>query len=247
MEAPPVLTPERIDFMLSMMAEVCLESVVDAGQRQKTADDFESFERCGRSLQRACRNLRQTIALKQRFDREEARKAEDTRRVAQDIRKDAERARSDAVTAKRAQVRRHFDRVLWNEYEPEDVEDLLDDLELRLRNMIHEDDFLETPVETLVQRLSDEIGVNDTADEPTAPEPSPPCGERVGSGGVGSELQGSHPHPRPLPARGRGEADGPPDASVPPPDPPPDPPLEPYVPPWERLGPGQRLPGGSGW
>ena len=76
MEAPPVLTPERIDAMLSIMAEVCLESVVGAGQRQKAAADFEDFERCGRSLQRACRNLRQTIAMKQRHDREQERRAE---------------------------------------------------------------------------------------------------------------------------------------------------------------------------
>ncbi|HEY0647334.1 hypothetical protein, partial [Phenylobacterium sp.] len=70
MTAPPVLTAERIDAMLSVMAEVCLESVVEAGQRQKAAEDFEAFERSGRTLQRACRNLRQTIAMKQRFDRE---------------------------------------------------------------------------------------------------------------------------------------------------------------------------------
>src|SRR5262249_27436933 len=37
-------------------------------------------------------------------------------------------------------------------------------------------------------------------------KPSPPCGERVGSGGVNSEPRGSHPHPNPspfLPLRGR--------------------------------------------
>ena len=113
MDAPPVLTPERIDAMLSIMAEVCLDSVVEAGQRQKTADDLEAFDRGGRTLQRACRNLRQTIAMKQRHDREQERKAEDVRRVAQDVRKDAERVREEAITLRRAQVRRHFDRVLW--------------------------------------------------------------------------------------------------------------------------------------
>jgi hypothetical protein len=43
-QAVSVLIAERIDAVLSVMAEVCLESVVEAGQRQKAAEDFEAFE-----------------------------------------------------------------------------------------------------------------------------------------------------------------------------------------------------------
>lgn len=45
------------------------------------------------------------------------------------------------------------------------------------------------------------------------------------------------------------EAPAPPELEPPPPEPPPPepPPEEPYIPPWERLRPGQRFPGGSGW
>jgi hypothetical protein len=279
MDAPPVLTPERIDAMLSIMAEVCLEGVVEGGQRQKAAEDFGAFERCGRTLQRACRNLRQTIALKQRFDREQARKAEDARRLAQDAHKEARRARDAAITARREQVRRYFDRVLWDEYEPDDAEDLLDDVHSRLGDMALDDDFLEAPIETLIQRLADEIGLNDADAEDEPPptrashEPSAPCGERVGSGGASAEPEASHPHPRSLAASGRGDADPASPASsaqasaisavesdgsdagaaqltcapAEPPRRPPDPPPEPYIAPWERLGPGQRMPGGSGW
>ena len=83
--------------MLSIMAEVCLEGVVEAGQRQKAAEDFEAFERGGRTLQWACRNLRQTIAMKQRHDREQERQADDGRKRAEVARKDAQRAHAEAV------------------------------------------------------------------------------------------------------------------------------------------------------
>ncbi|HEY0647614.1 hypothetical protein, partial [Phenylobacterium sp.] len=159
--APPVLTAERIDAMLSVMAEVCLESVVEAGRRQKAAEDFEAFERSGRTLQRACRNLRQTIAMKQRFDREEARKA------AESARRGAEQAREVAVARRRARVQAHFSQVLWNEYEGEDAEGLFDDVGMRLRDLSFDDDFLETPVETLIQRLSDEIGLGEDPEADT--------------------------------------------------------------------------------
>jgi len=246
MTAPPVLTAERIDAMLSIMAEVCLEGVVEAGQRQKSAEDFEAFERGGRTLQRACRNLRQTIAMKQRHDREQDRKADDGRRVAQDARKEIQRARNEAATIRRAQVRRHFDRVLWDEYEPDDVEDMLDVVHARLGDMVLDDDFLEAPIETLIQRLADEIGLGEApADDPSDPPPLKTARPRDGgdpSRPSAGALEPPHGSP---PARGRAE-DGPqPDgpAAAPPPDPPP----EPYIPPWEQLRPGQRMPGSSGW
>ena len=167
MHAPPVLTAERIDAMLSVMAEVCLESVVEAGQRQKAAEDFEAFERSGRTLQRACRNLRQTIAMKQRFDREEARKVDDARKAADGVRIQAERTKRDAVGAKRARVLRHFERVVWDEYEGDEAHDWLEDLDGRLTDLSEDPDFLETPFETLIQRLADDIGLGeDRTDEP---------------------------------------------------------------------------------
>jgi hypothetical protein len=272
MNAPPILTPERIDAMLSIMAEVCLGSVVEAGQRQKAAPDDEAFERSGRALNQACRNLRQTIALKQRFDREETAKAREAHAAAEADRKAAERDRHVKVELKRKRVRRHLEGLVWDEYDDEEAEALCEDVDQRLSDLVHEDDFLDTPIEDLITRLADDIGLNDEPEpepppaetvpepqasrtEPAPEEPSPPCGERVGSGGVSSEPEGSHPHPRPLPARGRGEQGSEPPVvefgcagdGVHAPPRPPDPPPAPYIPPWERLRPGQRMPGGSGW
>ncbi|WP_430420627.1 hypothetical protein [Phenylobacterium sp.] len=278
MNAPPVLTPERIDAMLSIMAEVCLGSVVEAGQRQKAVPDDESFERSGRALNQACRNLRQTIALKQRFDREEVAKTREAHAAAEADRKAAERDRHARIEFKRKRVRRHLENLVWDEYDADDADAFCHEVDQRLSDLVYEDDFLDTPLEALIARLADDIGLNDepeTAEaapepevshtEPAPEEPSPPSqplaagppslrdpppagvdGERVGSGGVSSEPEGSHPHPRPLPARGRGEPVTEPAvaqaASPRPPDPP-----QPYIPPWERLRPGQRMPGGSGW
>ena len=252
MEAPPVLTAERIDAMLSIMAEVCLGSVVEGGERRAAAPDIETFERCDRAVHRACRNLRQTFAMKQRHDREEARKAEDALKAAEQAREAARRSHRDAVWSKRTQVRRHFERVLWDEYEDNDAQEIFEDVDARIGELADADDFLETPLEVLIQRLADEIGPPPPAEDPpeastetpseaaaadepsppgpAPPEPSPPCGERVGSGG---------------------ETPAPPQEAQPP-DPPPRPPPEPppeegYVPPWERLKPGQIFPGGAGW
>jgi hypothetical protein len=261
MDAPPVLTPERIDAMLSIMAEVCLGSVVEAGQRQKATPDDEAFERSGRALNQSCRNLRQTIALKQRFDREEAAKAREAHAAAEADRKAAERDRHARVEFKRKRVRRHLENLVWDEYDDEEAEAFCHDVDQRLSDLVHEDDFLDTPLEDLIARLADDIGLNDEPEpepppqEPAPEEPSPPCGERVGSGGVSAGPEGSHPHPRPLPARGRGEQSSPPSAvesdgfghGVHAPPRPQDSPPQPYIPPWERLRPGQRMPGGSGW
>ena len=235
MDAPPVLTAERIDAMLSVMAEVCLESVVEGGRRQRAAEDFEAFERSGRTLQRACRNLRQTIAMKQRHDREEARKACDARKLADGVRRDVEQVREIAVARRRAQVQAHFSRVLWNEYEACDAGELFDDVGMRLRDLSFADDFLETPVETLIRRLADDIGLGEkpqaaAADDAPPPPVDPPSPLAV------SAPQDPPPDPEPEPPEVLAE-----------PEPPPDPPPKPYLPPWEQLKPGQRMPGGSGW
>lgn len=233
MTAPPVLTPERIDAMLSIVAEVCLESVVEAGQRQKAADDVEAFERAGRTLERACRNLRQTIAMKQRFDREEARKACDARKLAAGVRAEAERARDVAVAQRRARVQAHFSQVLWNEYEACDAEELFDEVGMRLRDLAFDDDFLDTPVETLIRRLADDIGLGEEPHEPEPADEAPPPVEPPAPAAVSAPPP---PDPEPEPPDVRAE-----------PDPPPDPPPKPYLPPWEQLKPGQVMPGGSGW
>ena len=250
MTAPPVLTAERIDAMLSVMAEVCLESVVEAGQRQKAAEDFEAFERCGRTMQRACRNLRQTIALKQRFDREEARKADDARRMADAIRTEAERERRSAVARQETRVRRHFERVLWDEYDDDEAQALFDDMDERLCDLLDEPYFLDTPAETLIRRLADQLGLGDRRKH--KPSRKPPAAAKTATKPVPVKPQTAQPAAAPPDSPEPPESSDPseppePAQATPPEPPPPEPWPEPYIPPWERLRPGECMPGGTGW
>jgi hypothetical protein len=233
--------------------------VDEAGTRLKQAEDAAAFERCNRALSVSCRNLRQTIAMKQRFDREQAniaaerrRETEDARKAAEDLRREAERAREAVVARRRWRVRSHFERVLWDEYEDDDAQEIFNDLDKRLAELAEADDFRDTPVETVIARLMEEfeIGVHDEADEAPpkntpssrtarSDDPGPSiaaspldpgsadrsCGLAAGmTVEVGSETVSASPQPRP-------------------PDPPPDPP---YLPPWER-NPHAIVQGGSGW
>ncbi|MEJ1931786.1 hypothetical protein WDZ92_16225, partial [Nostoc sp. NIES-2111] len=170
MQAPPVLTAERIDAMLSIMAEVCLGSVVEGGQRQKAAEDVEAFERAGRALHSACRNLRQAIALKQRFDREEARKADDARRATDLAQAEAERDHRRRCGRNVQRVRDHFERILWDEYEESDAQEFYEDLDARVMDMSEDEGFLDIPFSALVERLADEIGLTQALSEKRAAE-----------------------------------------------------------------------------
>ncbi|MBU1375143.1 MAG: hypothetical protein KKE02_20255 [Alphaproteobacteria bacterium] len=250
--APAVLTPERIDAMLSRTAEICMAGVESAGEWLTAAPDIESFERAGRALQTLGRNLRQTMALKQRFDREQVAVAAAQRRMADDARQDAERAHGAAVWRHQTQVRRHFERVLWDEYEADDAQEIFEELDVRLGQFGGDDTFLQTPVETLIARLTDEFvvePVEDDASDDAAPEPDP---------------EDATPETTALPLAMADDATSGPDeveptdpvidtAPEPPPDPilppprPPDPPPAPYTPPWERLPRGEAMPSGTGW
>jgi hypothetical protein len=239
---PPVLTSERIEAMFSGVAEVCFAAVETAGERLQVAPDMADFERAGRTLQTACRNLRQTIALKQRFDREQAALAADRRREADAEHKAATQARESAVTRHHMRVRRHFERVLWNEYEEDDAQEMFNDIDERLGEISEDAAFLETPVETLITRLAEEFGVGaeDEADADVAP----------------SEPQDTEAPVEPRPSatvEAAPEAALPPEPEPPEPEPPPrspdPPPAQPYIPPWEHPRAAFRPPGagGTGW
>jgi len=263
--APAVLTPERIDAMLSRTAEICMAGVEEAGERLRGAEDIEGFERAGRTLQALGRNLRQTIALKQRFDREQAGIAAAQRREAEDLRRDAQRAQRAAVDLHRMRVRRHFERVLWDEYEDDDAQEIFEDLDDRLGQFADDEAFVDTPIETLIARLTDEFVAAAAEDESSGDES--PGDESPGR--VAPETAAATPPPSvadeasgpdedaPIGRRAvesiprqRVDPEPPPDLVRPdprPPDSPPDPLPEPYIPPWDRVPPGAAMRGGSGW
>eukprot|EP01035_Chromulina_nebulosa_P036429 gene36429-49073_t len=173
---PATLTPQRIEAMLSSLAEVCYAGVIEAGDRLKAAEDAEAFERTTRALQTLSRNLRQTFAMKQRFDREQARIAAGAREQAETDRKAAETDRQAAVVRHRRLARRRFGELLWTEYEQDDAE-ALDEAAREWLSELADDDadaFLATPLETLITRLSEAFAVGEfQAEAEPEPEPEP--------------------------------------------------------------------------
>ena len=220
---PPVLTPERIDAMLSGLAEVCFAGVIAAGERMQAALEPEPFERAARALQSLSRNLRQTIAMKHRFDRHQAEVAAEAAHAAQVAEIIEAEAARDALSHHYARARDRLGDLIWDEHEEDEAQALYDEVEEHLDALREQDPerFLQTSLDDLVAQVSEAHAIGafrpEVEDEP---EPEPPRSVAL-----------------------------PPLAEVPPPPPdiPPDPPPEPYIPPWEKLRPGQVWPGSSGY
>ena len=227
---PPDLTPERIDAMLSGLAEVCFAGVIAAGDRMQAATQPEPFERAARALQSLSRNLRQTIAMKHRFDRHQAEvaaEAADAAQVAQII--EAEAAR-DALARHTDRVRDRLGDLIWDEHEEDEAQALYDEVDEHLDALAEKDPerFLQTSLDDLVAEVSETFAIGAFRPEP---EPEPPA----------------PPQPPPRPPEPQVLAPTLAEVPPPPPDIPPDPPPEPYIPPWEKLRPGQIWPGSSGY
>jgi hypothetical protein len=260
MSHPPVLTPERIDAMISGVAEVCFAKVQEAGERMTATDDMTEYEKGGRTLNTACRNLRLVIVIKQRFDRDQLGLTAEARTQAETERKAAERQHADAVGRHHKRVSDHFGRVLWNEYDEDDAQEIYDDLNEYLSDLAEDDPaFLETPVETLIARLTEKMGIGqeepDDDDEggESEDEASPVIPPETPLIGVSASEPVPEPSPDPPP---EAEASDPAVEDAPLTAAPPAPPRigwpepgwpEPYIPPWEKLKPGQIWPGSSGW
>ena len=164
---PPPLTPEHIDSLFALLADAGAVGLRKVSARMEAAETDEAVERMCRSLQTVGRYVRQTLALKQRFDREQRQVAAEQRREAEDELKKTQRVRDLAVGRRRTQVREHFEGVLWDEYESDEAEELLDGVDHQLDDLVADDpDFLDIPVETLIARLSDKLGLLDKDDAP---------------------------------------------------------------------------------
>lgn len=225
-----------------------MAGVEDAGERLAAAPDIESFERAGRALQGIGRSLRQTLALKQRFDREQAVVDQARRQMAGRALEDAERAHRGAVTRRLTDVQRHFERTLWDEYEDDEAQERFEIMDAELCDMMEDEAFVDTPVDTLIARLSAAVEAatlataSEADDAPAPPKEKPDQAPRAAD---------TTPPPRPVPPADPPVVDvtppAPPAPPEPRPGPPPDPPPEPYIPPWERLARGHSLGGGTGW
>lgn len=225
-----------------------MAGVEDAGERLAAAPDIESFERAGRALQGIGRSLRQTLALKQRFDREQVIVDQARRRMADLAVEDAERAHRGAVTRRLTEVQRHFERTLWDEYEDDEAQERFEIMDAELCDLMEEEAFVDTPVETLIARLSAAVEAASLAAAEVDAAPAPPVVRPADEPREQRPPAALSPPAQPAPPADPTVVDAAPPAPPDPrPDPPPDPPPEPYIPPWERLARGHSLGGGTGW
>jgi hypothetical protein len=143
--------------MLGRLAELDLAAAERVHARLMAAEDAAEVAELARSYQRLARSLRQTLALKARLKRERAQAGE--KRDPQD----------DPRTGPRtAEVREALTRVVWNEYEREEAEDILQESEWFLQVAAREDRFLTDPLSVVVARLCHQLEIRPPEPEPVA-------------------------------------------------------------------------------
>jgi len=174
MATPPEMRA-RQDRILTELSELGLALARDLqGCALATADMSEKAD-LSLAFQRTSRSVRQTLALEAKLERD--------RQVAErEHHETVQRAEAHRVERRRTQVKLAVERCIWSEADGDEAELLLIELEDRLeRDDLGEALAGDDPVETHIARLCAELGL----------ESPPPCGERVGSGGVSADAAGS--------------------------------------------------------
>jgi hypothetical protein len=155
---------------LTLLFQRGLELALRIQEDAMAAEAPEERAKLAVAFHRISRSVRQTAALQMRLARE-AKRAE-------------REARDEAAGAAKARVERHGDRVraavqrlIWTEAEDDEAVSLIADLDDFLEADALDDDFLETPVEAHVARLSEALGLAvappaEAADRPAAARPA---------------------------------------------------------------------------
>jgi hypothetical protein len=173
---------ERCEQMLGEFAEWLHASAREAHSRLMASETAEDFATYNNALHKLGRGLRQTLALQKRFVDERLSQAARAEQIAQAY-------RPDPVGAKRSRISSAIERVVWNEHEDfdeDEVERFMEDVDDRLDALAQAEDFLATPSETLIARLCEHfdldvpshivkaLAIVSEADEPRTNGRSPP-------------------------------------------------------------------------
>jgi hypothetical protein len=147
---------ERQEQVLGEFAEWLHAAGREAHQRlmaSETADDFATYNN---ALHKLGRGLRQTLVLQRRFI-DERLKGEAQARLM------AEARRPDPVGHKRSRISSAIARVVWNEHEDfdeDEVERFMEDVDDRLLALAGDPAFLDIPGETLIAKLCEEFDLD---------------------------------------------------------------------------------------
>ena len=137
---------------LARLAELGMALAERLQEDALEAETPDQRSRLAVAFHHVSRSVRQTMAL-------EARLARDA--IRQD-REDQDAAIRDAevrIRHRQAQVRAVLERLVWTEYEGDEAEALLQDLDERLDEAALHDGFTETPLDTHVARIAQELGI----------------------------------------------------------------------------------------
>jgi hypothetical protein len=143
---------ERQDRILAELSELGLTLARGLHGRTLAAETAEEAQALSLAFHRISRSVRQTIALETKLDRERSRQDHDDRR-------EAARRNEASATRRKAQVRLAVERAIWTEAEGLEAERLLDELDDVLEEGALSDGFLDGPVETLIARIQDDLGL----------------------------------------------------------------------------------------
>ena len=158
---------ERHGRMLKRLGEMGMALAEETYEAALAAKDPQERERLKASFHRLSRSVRQTLALEARLEHERHRQLIEAERHAGEV-------RQARVKRRRAQVNAALTRLIWTEAERCDYGDLIVDLTKILNEEALSEDFLDGPVEDLIERIKADLGFVDDDDDFPSP---PPQGE----------------------------------------------------------------------
>ena len=155
----------RVEAMLGELAELSLMVAKELATRLRESEDTNETVALAGAFQKASRDVRLTLALDLKLDRDaarDAREAETAEATATDQRQaEATRFPPGPLEARKTRVSALVKRLVWNECEgdSEEYEVLFGDLTARLDEAALSDDFEVLPIETLAQRVIADMGL----------------------------------------------------------------------------------------
>ena len=156
--AIPADITEQHDRMLGELADLAMDLARDLAAKVKQSDSLEDAERFSRAFDRMARSVRLTIALQ--------------RRLHADARRDWSAERTTAVELRKAQVRASVYATIRDASGLKDYDVRRVQMERELDERLAEETlyqaFLDTPLEVVITRLRQTLGL---PDDPRFPSP----------------------------------------------------------------------------
>jgi hypothetical protein len=148
---------DQQDRALARLLEFGLAAAEKVHDRLIATEDDALLGELSLALNRASRNVRQTIALQMRAARDRDRQDRGETAL-------ATKAQEARTSRRRAQVKAAVERIVWTEADDSEAERLLDHLDDRIDEDALYEDFTAEPVAAHIARMCAELGV-------TAPPP----------------------------------------------------------------------------